>query len=53
MGLIQKFTDVVANTGVKHYPDRSINSGTKAVFDVGAGGVFGGAKNVASGRFNL
>lgn len=49
MGLIQKFTDVVANTGVKHYPDRSINSGTKAVFDVGAGGVFGGAKNVASG----
>lgn len=49
MGLIQIYTDVTANTGVKHYPDRSINPGTKAVFDVGAGGSFGGAENVSAG----
>lgn len=49
MGLIQIYTDVEANTGVKHYPDRSINTGTKAVYDAGAGGVYGGEKDVSAG----
>lgn len=49
MGLIQIYTDVEANTGVKHYPDRSINTGTKAVYDAGAGGIYGGAKDVSAG----
>lgn len=49
MGLIQIYTDVATNTGVKHYPDRSINTGTKAVYDVGAGGDFGGAANISAG----
>jgi hypothetical protein len=49
MGLIQIYNDVDANTGVKHYPDRSINTGTKAVYDAGAGGIYGGAKDVSAG----
>ncbi|EPY7297681.1 hypothetical protein ACXEI0_000951 [Klebsiella quasipneumoniae] len=49
MGLIQIYTDVEANTGVKHYPDRSINTGTKAVYDAGAGGIYGGTKDVSAG----
>ncbi|EPL8210120.1 hypothetical protein ABLV20_15880 [Klebsiella sp. GG_Kp164] len=49
MGLIQIYNDVEANTGVKHYPDRSINPGTKAVYDAGAGGVYGGGKDVSAG----
>ncbi|MEF3102025.1 hypothetical protein EC841_10196 [Raoultella ornithinolytica] len=49
MGLIQIYTDVAANTGVKHYPDRSINTGTKAVYDAGAGGIYGGGKDVSAG----
>lgn len=49
MGLIQIYNDVEANTGVKHYPDRSINTGTKAVYDAGAGGIYGGEKDVSAG----
>ena len=30
-----------ADTGVKHYPDRSINAGTRAVYDAGAGSEYG------------
>ncbi|EPG6146718.1 hypothetical protein RFD05_005482 [Klebsiella pneumoniae] len=44
MGLIQIYTDIEANTGVKHYPDRSINTGTKAVYDAGAGGYMAAQK---------
>lgn len=49
MGLIQIYNDVDANTGVKHYPDRSINTGTKAAYDAGAGGIYSGAKDVSAG----
>lgn len=49
MGLIQIYNDVEANTGVKHYPDRSINTGTKAVYDAGAGSIYGGAKDLSAG----
>lgn len=49
MGLIQIYNDVEANTGVKHYPDRSINIGTKAVYDAGAGSVYGGGKDLSAG----
>ena len=49
MGLIQIFTDVVADTGVKFYPDRSINTGTRALFDMGAGSVYGTGKDLPAG----
>ncbi|MEX0567140.1 hypothetical protein [Raoultella terrigena] len=49
MGLIQIYTDVESNTGVKHYPDRSINIGTKAVYDAGAGSIYGGDKDLSAG----
>ncbi|PRD12333.1 hypothetical protein, partial [Pantoea coffeiphila] len=48
-GLIQRHVGVVADTGIKFYRDRSINSGTTALFDMSAGGDFGGGKNISAG----
>ncbi|HBR1222426.1 hypothetical protein [Klebsiella quasipneumoniae] len=49
MSLIQIYNDVVADTGVKHYPDRSINAGTRAVYDAGAGSEYGTGADLPAG----
>lgn len=49
MSLIQIYNDVVADTGVKHYPDRSINTGTQAVYDAGAGAEYGTGADLPAG----